>query len=180
MGSNNLVCPGQGRIVGIDPGINTTGYAVLQLKSGKCLLEDKGFIRPPRNKPFQYRLSFLYEAFVSILKDVRPRVVVVEEIYSHIRYPYTAVLMGHARGVLFLAAEKAHCQIETFSASRIKKAIVGRGNASKEQVRAVLKQIYGLPDEVDSLPLDVTDALALATGYVFCCLRRQGEGNMIK
>ena len=93
--------------------------------------------------------------------------VVVEEIYSHLKYPYTSVLMGHARGVIFLAIDRSGANLVTISPTRVKKSISGRGNASKEQIRGVLKQLYGLSDDFDSYPLDVSDALALATGYVF-------------
>ncbi len=159
-------------VLGIDPGINTTGYAVIRILNRSCSIVDKGYIRPPKGRPFARRLSFLYESVLSILEDFRPTVVVVEEIYSHISYPYTSVLMGHARGVIFLAIDKASARLQTISASRVKKAIAGRGNASKEQIRGVLKQLYGLGEEFDAYPLDVSDALALATGYVFLTKRK--------
>lgn len=159
-------------ILGIDPGINTTGYALLGIFDNECRLLDKGFISPPKNKDFSYRLLFLYEAMQDILQTHRPTTVVVEDIYSHVRFPYTAVLMGHARGVIFLAIEKTSAIIKTIPPSKVKKAISGKGNASKEQIRGILKQIYGLKDEFDKYPLDVSDALALATGYVFLFKRR--------
>ncbi len=165
-------------ILGIDPGINITGFAAVEIADSRCFIKDRGYLRPPRSQSFSRRLCFLYDNFLMVLEKLLPDIVVVEKIYSHISHPYTSVLMGHARGVLFLAIEKMGCRVESFSASKIKKAIVGRGNASKEQVRAVLKQIYRLSDEIDTLPLDVSDALALATGFIFYKLRGcRGQKN---
>ncbi len=155
-------------VIGIDPGINTTGYSVIRIMSRKVSLVDLGFIKPPnKKKTFAWRLSYLYESALDLFSQFRGALVVFEDIYSNRKYPYTSVLMGHARAVLFLAAQFSGCSIKTISPARVKKAITGRGNASKEQVRGVLTQIYRLSDDIARYPLDVSDSLAIATGYVF-------------
>ncbi len=163
-------------VIGVDPGINITGYAVLRVMDGRVFLEDLGCIKVPRKNDFAWRLNYLYEASSDLFSQYRGALVVFEEIYSNLRYPYTSVLMGHARSVLFLAAHRSGCLIKTISPARVKKAITGRGNASKEQVRGVLGQVYQLRIEGSGYPLDVSDALAIGTAYVWRAGRDWMEG----
>ena len=89
--------------------------------------------------------------------------VAVEEIYSHYAHPRTAILMGHARGVILQKCARAHIEVKSFAATRIKKSITGHGRASKEQMQRTIQTILGLP-ELPSPP-DVADAMAAA----LCC-----------
>ncbi len=157
----------EGVIIGIDPGIRQTGYAVLRVQSRRCYLEDKGVFKIPAGRSLPWRLNFLYESACQLFSEYRPAVVVFESIYSHTKHPYTSVIMGHARGVLLLSAQRSGARVSALSPARIKRAITGRGNASKEQVRGVIAQIYSLGEEIKDYPLDVSDAIAIATGYVF-------------
>ncbi len=154
-------------VIGIDPGINTTGYSIVRVANGSVYLEDLGFIKVPKGVDFSQRLFYLYESALDLFVKYHESLVVFEDIYSNLKYPYTAVLMGHARAVLFIAACMSKCEIKTISPAQVKKAITGRGNASKEQVRGVLGQIYQLSDKLENYPLDVSDSLAVATGYIF-------------
>ncbi len=160
-------------VIGIDPGIGTTGYAVVCLEGKKCRIVDLGYIKVPQDMSFSARLCVLYEKMSVILDKFSPDVVVFEEIYSHSKFPYTSVIMGHARGVLLLASGFAGSKTEMLSATRVKKAITGRGNASKEQVQRFLSKMYKRKD-VLQFPLDTSDALALATGYI---LVKLGDGR---
>jgi len=89
----------------------------------------------------------------------------VEQLYSHYNHPRTAILMGHARGVILLAAERRKVRIEQFSANRIKQSVVGHGHAGKFQVQKAIQQIWRLKSPPQ--PPDVADALAVA----LCCGR---------
>ncbi len=157
----------EGIVVGIDPGIRQTGYAVLRVHSRRCYLEDKGVFKIPSGKSLSWRLNFLYESACELFSSYRPAVVVFESIYSHRQHPYTSVIMGHARGILLLSAQRSGARVSEISPARIKRAITGRGNASKEQVRGVIAQMYSLGEGIKDHPLDVSDAIAVATGYVF-------------
>jgi crossover junction endodeoxyribonuclease RuvC len=84
----------------------------------------------------------------------------LEEVYSHVDYPRTAILMGHARGVICLAARLAGVPVVSYSAKRIKQATTGNGNASKLQVQRAVQQVFSLVDPPH--PPDVADALAAA------------------
>jgi crossover junction endodeoxyribonuclease RuvC len=99
----------------------------------------------------------------SLLARLAPNVVAVEEIYSHYAHPRTAILMGHARGVILQRCAGAHIEVRSFAATRIKKTITGHGRASKEQMQRTIQTILGL-SELPSPP-DVADAMAAA----LCC-----------
>jgi len=93
------------RIMGIDPGLNITGYGIIERRRQGTALVEAGVIRLPRaegnNLPL--RLETLFKGIQEVVDEFRPEVVCLEEIYSHADYPQTAVLMGHARGVICLA-----------------------------------------------------------------------------
>ncbi len=153
-------------IVGIDPGLHRTGYAFIEVKEGKCKIRDIGVIATSKAGIIGQRILFLAEEMKRLLDLHRPQYFVIEKIYSHVKHPYTSVLMAHARGALLLCAAERDINIENMPASRIKKAITGNGNAGKEQVRSVLAQIFN-DNSINKLSLDASDALALAVGFVF-------------
>ena len=91
--------------------------------------------------------------------------VAVEQLYSHYEHPQTAILMGHARGVIFLAAGQRGLPVISYAATRIKKTITGNGRASKEQVQRTVQRELGLPQLPE--PPDVADALAVALCHYY-------------
>src|SRR5947208_5979326 len=106
------------------------------------------------------RLSSLYTGIVEVLDEFRPGVVAVEQLYAHYDHPRTAILMAHARGVIFLAAGQRQLPVFSYNATSIKKTITGNGRASKEQVQRTIQRelhLEKLPE-----PPDVADALAAA------------------
>jgi crossover junction endodeoxyribonuclease RuvC len=84
----------------------------------------------------------------------------LEKIYSHYKHPTTAIIMGHARGVLCLAAGLKGIRVESLPASRVKKSVTGNGRASKTQVNGMVRRIFGIKEELK--PVDVSDAIAVA------------------
>ena len=92
------------RILGIDPGLNTTGYAVLDTDGGDLRLVEAGAVSTCRSDLMERRLAELHEGLLSVIAALKPETVAVEQLYSHYAHPRTAILMGHARGVMFLAA----------------------------------------------------------------------------
>ncbi len=153
-------------IVGVDPGLNKTGYAFLNVKDYKCSVLKMGVISTHGSSDLGRRISLIVEEMRKHLTEFSPEFFVVEKIYSHIKYPYTSVLMAHARGALLLCAMERGMLIKDLPASRVKKAITGNGKASKEQVRSVLSRMFE-DEAIEKQPLDASDALALALGYVF-------------
>ncbi len=151
------------RILGIDPGLQVCGYACLQVERGAEKLIEAGVIRTERDDALEQRLNRIAEDAESLLSSFTPEVVAVEELYSHYAHPRTAILMGHARGVILQKCAEAAIEVRSFSATRIKKSITGNGRASKEQIQRTIQTILCLSELPE--PNDVADAIAAA----MCC-----------
>jgi crossover junction endodeoxyribonuclease RuvC len=151
------------RILGIDPGLQVCGYACLETDADREKLIEAGVIRTAGGSALQEKLNRIAEDTESLLKTFKPDVVAVEELYAHYAHPRTAILMGHARGVILQKCAEAGIDVRSFSATRIKKSITGNGRASKEQIQRTIQTILSLPKLPE--PNDVADAIAAAV----CC-----------
>jgi crossover junction endodeoxyribonuclease RuvC len=155
------------RLIGVDPGLNITGYGVMECRNGQISLLEAGVIRSPRahgdNLPA--RLESLHKGLAEVMTEFRPTTMCLEEVYSHTEYPRTSILMGHARGVICLAARQAGVNVVNFSAKRIKQSVTGNGNASKAQVQRAVQQFFLLARPPQ--PPDVADALAAGLCYAY-------------
>ncbi|MFQ6048782.1 MAG: crossover junction endodeoxyribonuclease RuvC, partial [Phycisphaerae bacterium] len=148
------------RLCGIDPGLQVSGYAVIAADDEALTVIDAGVVRTDPTASLAQRLAQLETGIGEILSEHNPVLLAVEELYSHYRHPATAILMGHARGVILLTAARRGLPVLSFSANHIKKALTGNGRASKQQIqRAMLARLRlnRLPE-----PADVADALAVA------------------
>lgn len=108
----------------------------------------------------EQRLDELYQSLDQILGEHAVDTVIVEELYAHYEHPRTAIMMGHARGVIFLAAVHNSAEVYSFSATQIKKSLTGNGHASKSQMQRAITVRLGLQQTPE--PADVADALATA------------------
>ena len=151
-----------GTILGIDPGLQRTGYAVLSpgRREGDLRVIEAGVIRLPRERSLAERLVELECSLQALLDGHRPATLVCEELYAHYKHPRTAILMGHARGVILLAAARAGLEVIPVSATNVKKLLTGSGHASKRQIQLAVTATLKLP--VVPEPNDVADALAIA------------------
>jgi crossover junction endodeoxyribonuclease RuvC len=151
------------KILGIDPGLGTCGYAVIDIEPPDEKLIEAGTVRTNDELPLEKRLDQIAVDFESILEKFKPDIVAVEQLYSHYAHPNTAILMGHARGVILQKCAQGKIEVKSFSATKIKKSITGNGRASKEQIQKAIRVLMKL-DELPSPP-DVADAMAAA----ICC-----------
>jgi crossover junction endodeoxyribonuclease RuvC len=151
------------RILGIDPGLQITGYGVIDWRPVKPVLVDGGVIRLTPKTPLADRLIELEQELDSIVSEHKPEVCAVEQLYSHYAHPRTAILMGHARGVILLVARRHGLRVEQFAANRVKQSVTGNGHASKLQMQRAVQSQWNLPKLPE--PSDVADALAVA----LCC-----------
>jgi len=153
-------------IIGIDPGLNATGYGVIECAPGGVRLIEAGVIRLPRSRGdnLPLRLERLFAGLREVMEEFHPQAMCLEEVYSHPGYPQTSVLMGHARGVICLAARLAMIPVVSFPARRVKQSVTGNGNASKSQVQRAVQNFFSLAAAPD--PPDVADALAVALCFV--------------
>ncbi len=148
------------RILGIDPGLNTTGYGVLEVEFGKLRLCEAGVVRGRTRGSLTARLNQIHEGVADVIQSLHPGVMALEELYSHYGRPRTAILMGHARGVICLAAAQAGIEVVPYSATQIKRILTGSGRAPKGQVQRAIQRELGLGQLPE--PPDVADALAIA------------------
>ncbi len=156
------------RILGIDPGLETTGYGVLEVGPNHPIVCEAGVVRSTEKRvpaDMAPRLRNIYNGIVEVMDQFRPGVVVVEQLYAHYDHPRTAILMAHARGVIFLAAAQADVPVVSYNATRIKKTVTGNGRASKEQVQRTVQRELGLAKLPE--PPDVADALAAALCHYY-------------
>jgi crossover junction endodeoxyribonuclease RuvC len=151
------------RILGIDPGLRLTGYGVIDWKLLRPALIDGGVIRLNDKEPIPSRLVELESELDSLLDEHQPEIVAVEQLYSHYSHPRTAILMGHARGVILLCAARRKLRVEQYAANRIKQSVSGHGHASKLQMQRAVAAVWSLKEPPQ--PPDVADALAVA----LCC-----------
>lgn len=153
------------RILGVDPGLGTTGYGAVRAEGNSFKLIEGGVVSTRRTDPLEKKLMTLRRGFDQVVESCRPEVVILEELYSHAQHPRTAILMGHARGVLLSVCSERDLPVVHFPAKRVKKAIVGNGNATKAQIQEMVKNLLHLKQI--PCPVDVFDALALAMSYVY-------------
>ena len=151
-------------VLGIDPGLNVTGYGLVEMVGARLLLREAGVIRSRRNDPLESKLNEMYRGVADILTSFTPTAVAVEELYSHYERPRTAILMGHARGVICLAATQAGVPLHHYAATQVKKTLTGSGRAPKAQVQLAICREFGLAEVPE--PNDVADALAIALCHI--------------
>ncbi|NPA91571.1 MAG: crossover junction endodeoxyribonuclease RuvC [Chloroflexi bacterium] len=148
------------RVLGIDPGLAITGYAVVEGEEGGALQAVAyGAIRTAAGRPLPERLVRIYDHLCSILDEYQPHVLAVERIFFG-RNVTTALTVGQARGVVLLCAAQHQLPVVEYKPAEIKQALVGYGNAAKQQVQYMVRAQLDLPET--PRPDDVADALAVA------------------
>jgi len=151
------------RILGIDPGLRLCGYAVIEADDNGTELVEAGVFRTDSDRPIEKRLEQIRVDMQSLLERFSPEVVAVEDLYSHYAHPRTAILMGHARGVILSTVCRFGAEVRSFAATKIKKSITGHGRASKAQMQRAIQTLLSLPALPE--PADVADAISVA----ICC-----------
>jgi crossover junction endodeoxyribonuclease RuvC len=146
-------------ILGIDPGLNTTGYGVIGVSTGGVRLLEAGVVRS-RAKETSLKVKEIYDGVREVIEMFSPEVVAMEKLYTHYDRPTTAILMGHARGCICLAAAQSGIEVVSYEATKVKKLLTGSGRATKDQVQRAIKLELNLPQYPE--PPDVADAIALA------------------
>lgn len=147
-------------ILGVDPGLEKTGYGLVSILPGQEKLIEGGLIYSKTKDPIEKRLSVLYKGMDELIQEYSPSVIAIEEVYVHKAYPRTALVMGYVRGVYLMLSGLHDIPVAHYSATQIKKFLTGNGRASKEQVQRTI--INRLQIVKTSYPNDVSDALAAA------------------
>ncbi len=147
------------RVLGVDPGLHRTGYAVLGMSPLPMLIE-AGVIRIGSAGTLSVRLADLHVQIDAIIDEFSISHVGVEQIYAHYRHPRTAILMGHARGVILLAAGQKGVPVTDLPSTLVKKNFTGNGHATKSQMQRTAASRFKLSKPPS--PPDVADAMAIA------------------
>jgi len=147
-------------VLGVDPGLTATGYAVLEAADGRLQVRECGCARTRSGQPVEARLRRIYEELEQVLARWRPGVTVLESLYAEYDFPGTAILMGHVRGVICLAAGQNGARVVEIAPAEVKHALTGSGRASKEQMKRAVGRMLSLKSPPKSE--HVCDALALA------------------
>jgi crossover junction endodeoxyribonuclease RuvC len=145
-------------ILGIDPGTQTTGYGLIKKEGRNIKHIDNGVISPGAKLPLDQKLSHIFIGLEKIIDRYKPDEVAVEEVFMATNAK-SALILGHARGVAMLAASRKGLKVCEYSTREIKKALVGYGNAEKNQVAMMVKTLLKLPEVAAP---DASDALAAA------------------
>ena len=150
-------------VLGVDPGTATTGYGVVNADHpGSMSLVECGVIRTRPREPLPARLQEIYAGIVELIGKHRPDVLSIEDVF-YARNVRTTVVLGHARGVILLAAQQAGIIIAEYPPAAIKKAVVGTGSATKTQVQFMVTRLLRLRSVPQ--PSDAADGVAAALTY---------------
>lgn len=158
------------RVLGVDPGTAVTGYGVIETGNGHVAggspfgrLIECGVIRFAKRTPLPSRLHELHDGIVALIERHRPTALALEDAFYH-KNVRTTLVLGHARGVVLLAAEQAGLDIAEYPPATIKKTVVGAGGAAKGQVAAMVMRLLRLRQAPK--PADAADGVAVALTYI--------------
>jgi crossover junction endodeoxyribonuclease RuvC len=150
------------RIIGIDPGLQKTGWGIVEKEGSVLRFVDCGLIKTNPKAPLCERLSFIDGKLFAMINEWMPDVAAVEEIFVN-NNPASALLLGQARGVAIVAAARAGLPVSEYSANLIKKSLVGNGHATKDQIAMMVKVLLptakpSSADEADALAISICHA----------------------
>lgn len=147
-------------VLGIDPGLRITGYALVSSNGARPDLVEAGTLKTADDDTLEKRLQTLYDGLEEVISEFKPDVLSVEKLYSHYKHPLTAVVMGHARGIVYLCAARHEIPLNSYAATRIKKALTGNGRASKLQMQKAVQNLFKMKEHPE--PPDIADAIGAA------------------
>jgi crossover junction endodeoxyribonuclease RuvC len=151
------------RVLGVDPGSDTTGYGVIDSDGRHYDLVEYAGIRGPKHLSFPQRLLAISRKLEEVIERLSPQACAVEDTFYAVNVK-SALKLGQARGAVLVAAARAGVEVFEYSPLEIKSALVGYGRAEKHQVQEMVRVLLGMKDVPE--PLDASDALAVAICHV--------------
>lgn len=149
-------------IFGVDPGTRFTGFGIIRFANNQYHVMDYGVIRPPANAPLEKRYLAIFTSLEHLIEKYKPDSLAVETQFVG-KNVQSAIKLGMARGVCLLAAARAKIDVNEYSPTKTKKAVVGRGHASKDQVIKMVQLLLNINQEIKE---DAADALAIAICHI--------------
>lgn len=151
--------------LGIDPGLNRTGYAILERGVRGPILREGGVIRSTQKLTLAERVLEIGQGLREVFDQYQPEVMAIEQVFSAVQFPKTALLMAHARGAILYAAAERGVRIVHYMPRQIKRLLTGSGKATKDQVQRAIKNELNLDRLLE--PHDVADAAAIALCHYY-------------
>lgn len=161
------------RVLGIDPGYATTGYAVVERDAGRLVASCFGAIKTPAGRSQAERLVFLRTALLDVIAEHAPDVAAIERVFFNINVR-TAMAVGQASGVALASAGEAGLEVHDYTPTEVKQSVTGTGTATKQQIQVMVAALLKL--DAPPRPADAADACALA----ICHLNRSGLAQALK
>lgn len=153
------------RFLGIDPGLNRTGYALLERSSRGPVLCEGGLIRSTRGRSLAERVYEIASGLREVLEEFQPSVLAIEQVFSLVKNPKSALLMAHARGAILATAVERGIPVVHYTPTQVKRLLTGSGKATKDQIQRAIKTELGLDRLLE--PHDVADAFAVALCHYY-------------
>lgn len=158
------------RVLGIDPGLQRTGWGVIDAEGNRLRLVASGVVCSTPGRSLAERLLELYGGLEAVIAAWVPDVAAVEETFVN-KNPESTLKLGHARAIALLVPARAGLAVHEYPANSVKKAVVGAGHAGKEQVASMVRRL--LPGLDEKLSADASDALAVAICHTHHAQTRQ-------
>lgn len=161
-------------ILGVDPGTINTGFGVIEFINNELVYINSGIITPPKTKEVPPRLEVIYDDLIKVMKKNKPDEFALETAFYG-KNVQSTLKIGYARGVALLAAAHRKLPVAEYSPREIKKAVVGKGASSKEQVHFMIKTLLNI--DVSRMKFDETDALAVAVCHALQNKKNKPKGR---
>ena len=151
------------RIIGVDPGLNNTGFGILDYKGSKIKVVAYGLVSPPAKESIPNRLEYLNSHMNDLIDKFNPQSMAIEDSF-YSQNVKSAILLGQARGVLLLSAASKGIPSMVYAPKKVKQSVTGSGSATKKQVKYMVEKILNINKPITSL--DITDALAIGLCHI--------------
>ena len=151
------------RTIGVDPGLNNTGFGILDYRGSKIKVVAYGLITPPAKESVPNRLEYLNSHMNDLIDKFKPMSMAIEDSF-YSQNVKSAILLGQARGVLLLSASSKGIPSMVYAPRKVKQSVTGSGSSSKKQVKYMVEKILKIDKNISSL--DITDALAIGLCHI--------------
>jgi crossover junction endodeoxyribonuclease RuvC len=168
------------RIIGVDPGLESTGYAVIDDLGREQAAIEGGVVRTKPSDPLESRLLTIYQDIKAVLAEFLPGAMAIEDLHARYQHGRTAILMGHARGVICMAAAEAGVPVFHYQPARAKNMVTGSGKADKEQVQRAVSARLRLDGTARNEHVADAFAVALCHAMMNSSAARAADGRRVK
>ena len=151
------------RIISVDPGLNNTGFGILDYKGSQIKVVAYGLVTPPTKESIPNRLEYLNSHMNDLIDKFNPQSMAIEDSF-YSQNVKSAILLGQARGVLLLSAASKGIPSMVYAPKKVKQSVTGTGSATKKQVKYMVEKILNIDKTIKSL--DITDALAIGLCHI--------------